>query len=68
MSRARDEARLKVSSLPRDYKYWDRGKGGDSGEEVEAVVKWNDRRTSMGPATSKGSGKQLGVARVQDAG
>lgn len=25
----------------------DRGKGGDSGEEVDAVVRWNDKRTSM---------------------
>lgn len=34
----------RVSSLPRELQIPDGGKGGDSGEEVEAVVRWNDKR------------------------
>lgn len=64
MSPARAEAQLKVSSLPRDHKILDRGKGGDSREGMEAVVRWNDKRTSMGPAEDRG----CWIGRMRDAG
>lgn len=44
----------RVSPLPEDWEIQDGGKGGDSGDEVEAVVRWDDRRTSMRPAGCAG--------------